>query len=298
MHQEACDEEGALGAAVVARIMEVCKSLRSVGADYVGAFKGVETKLMGVSRTWSCEDSGKSFLLHDGGLMSTTQENLNKRLRWFTRALSWSSKPTSHAIEQICCPAFLNYATEEFTAVNGPSLMPLIHGHGHGIRKLDLSRGSVDDNMLEALGTLCPCLREVYLERCASISDKGLVHIAKHSLVRLSLAHCKGVTEAGLIALAQICPSLQVFICSRHATWFQEWMGGDGAMHVFAQCLKQLRELDISNWKACNVEHLQTLFQNCDELHTLGVAGCELQDGADLQLSITGCLPARVTLVL
>ncbi|XP_010555012.1 PREDICTED: EIN3-binding F-box protein 2-like [Tarenaya hassleriana] len=86
-----------------------------------------------------------------------------------------------------------------------------VMGNGKGLKKLKslsvMSCLGMTDGALEAVGSGCPDLKQVYLSKCLLVSGKGLVSLAKSalSLESLKLEECHRINQFGFFGFLVNC---------------------------------------------------------------------------------------------
>ncbi|CAA6655727.1 unnamed protein product [Spirodela intermedia] len=118
-------------------------------------------------------------------------------------------------------------------------------------------------------------------------SDLSVVAARFWRLVSLDLKNCKGISDAGIIALGNGLPSLQVLDVSgcRKLT--------DTGLIVVSQSCSKLRGLHLSGCKLVTDGLLQALSRNCPELEDLGLSGCHNITDSGLSTLVNGCRRLR-----
>ena len=124
----------------------------------------------------------------------------------------------------------------------------------------------VGDQGLKEVGRFCKQLEELSLRFCEGVSDHGIVGIAEgcgKSLKSIGIAACARVTDAALKAVGSNCSMLRRF------TLDSECVQTEGVLAVAEGC-SQLQTLRL---QCVNVsdEALQVVGRNCTLLETLAL---------------------------
>lgn len=177
------------------------------------------------------------------------------------------------------CPRILKVLLRRRKNVEDLGVMSLVE-RAKNLRTLDLGWCSlITDQSLEAIGR-ANCIRTLNLEGCSMISDSGLAYLANGSLARtlkkLVLAECDQITDSGASVLQLFCclEELNIAECGPKVT-------DDGGIAIAA--IKSLRKLNLA-W-LINVSDI-TLFalaENCENLVSIDLTGCELIRGAGIR---------------
>jgi hypothetical protein len=154
-----------------------------------------------------------------------------------------------------------------------------------------------DTGMLHLI-TLCPLLEDVDISYCNSITDRTLFafgSITSTSLTAINLAGLGHLTDLGLTALANGCPSLKklnLTACNKltnlgmsslsHLTRLESLnlsccdLISDEGILSFSSSLHSLHSLDLSNCDQISLLSLTSLISNNTSLHKFHAMGCNL----------------------
>ncbi len=171
----------------------------------------------------------------------------------------------------------------------------VIAGRCRKIRSLDLSCCRLTHESLLTIPATFTALASLKLGHSENLTDDVLLSLALNckQLRVLDLVWCKGVTDAGLLAVAQGCPIFNSLRMSGGAIPFPEvTMNG---LCDFAENCQNLASLHLSNLKGdwvkleSSVEGWSRLSQACQSITSLTVESRELTD--EHLLAIVGRCP-------
>jgi len=222
-------------------------------------------------------------------------------------------------------------------AEGGWGLVELLKGCNR-LQTLSLHGAKGPDTALKMIGS-CPELKQLRLRSAAGLTDEVMVTIASncrlieeldvsfndftdialkavgHHLIRLrqlDLKHCKGITGAGIAAVAAGCKSLQtlhlglvdcgdegIIALGKYSSQLEELYLDYGwdkwgrlscrSLGAMARGCRKLRVLSLRGSKQVNDEVLQGLVYGCPSLAFLDLHACENVGDTGLRAVIRGC---------
>lgn len=145
------------------------------------------------------------------------------------------------------------------------------------LRSLILTECSVSDHSVALIVQVCESLEELHLERCYAIGIETLTQLSHAKNLRvLDLAHCQGVYDSHIKALARGCQALQTLVVSYCMRL------------VDLRCLASLphlKALDVSN-TSVSIASIQAVGPMLNHLNINGciaLTGMECLKGANLE---------------
>eukprot|EP00897_Mesotaenium_endlicherianum_P009978 jgi/Mesen1/9008/ME000563S08325 len=156
---------------------------------------------------------------------------------------------------------------------------------GRGVA--DLSFSCLTDSALEAVAAWCRHLESLDLSMASALSDHVCADVAAaanggaHTWQVLDLSGCLGVTETGVIAIADSCPDLRLLnLCGC------EQAGTDKALQAIAKGCPRLQSLNLGWCERLTDAGVSALAAGCAGLRVLDLCGCLLiTDGSIVQLA-------------
>ena len=139
--------------------------------------------------------------------------------------------------------------------------------HCNGLRRFTCSRCAIDDDALDAL-CACPLLEAVVASACRGVTDAGLHALAQNApqLLELHLTGIPEVSEAGLVAIAHGCQKLEVVHLSNTCA-------NDAAIAALARCCPNLHTVNAQGCGAIGSAALDAL-SNCPNIRSIDLRAC------------------------
>ena len=154
-----------------------------------------------------------------------------------------------------------------------------------GLRKINIQKlsmignYSLTDKGLIALSSHCSNLQSLYIGGINNITNNGLVQLSRCSknLEVLYIRECNNISDDGIIELTTNCNKLQsLYIAGSSLT--------DKGLIRVAKNLPRLQTLNISECVNVTDVGIIELGQNCKELESLFVGGCDISDQGVIEL--------------
>ncbi|GAB4856281.1 hypothetical protein Ancab_014209 [Ancistrocladus abbreviatus] len=136
------------------------------------------------------------------------------------------------------------------------------------LEELDLTDTEVDDEGLNSISR-CSKLKSLKLGICLNISDEGLTYVGLKcsKLIELDLYRSAGVTNAGILAVANGCPYLQMI----NISYCKEV--ADGSLTALSRCSK-LNTLECRGCILITSLGLAAIAVGCRQLSRLDIKKC------------------------
>eukprot|EP00899_Mesostigma_viride_P006221 jgi/Mesvir1/155/Mv13516-RA.2 len=147
------------------------------------------------------------------------------------------------------------------SAVTHVGLAAVIHSSREGLKRLRVrDNAGLKDRTVELLARSCPLL------------------------LRLDLAHCRDVTDAGMAVVTECCPLLEELVLEKCVAVT------DGSMVPLAERCPRLRGVNWNHCPGVTDGSVAALGRNCPDLVSLRVSGSNLSDASLVKIAARGRL--------
>jgi hypothetical protein len=186
----------------------------------------------------------------------------------------WGSSEALHHVPvtffEICSPRLSELTAGELLI---PAHYKALATRCPNLTKLTVRDGTLDDDALLAVGAGCRALKQLRLYGIVDVTDTSLVAIARNgALTELFIDGSPNITDAGLEAVAECCPQLEVVslaLCEQFT---------DTTVVALGQHCPNLRKLNICH-TATTDEGGESISSNCPLLEEVDLASCgQLRD--------------------
>ncbi|XP_033726295.1 F-box/LRR-repeat protein 17-like [Pecten maximus] len=173
-------------------------------------------------------------------------------------------------------------------SVTTDRLLTAIGGHCHNLRDIHMELCfRITDKGLEDLAVGCPKLESVHISQCQNVGNKGLAQLAEHCplLDSISVDSCAKIRDEGIIALANGCSEIRIInlhSCS---------IGDMGAYQL--KNLKFLQTLDLSGSNELSLQTVSVITQNCTKLECLNLSLKRNVDDGYIEMVARHCTQLR-----
>lgn len=186
-------------------------------------------------------------------------------------SFAWCKRSVSSLVQSVAHKVYRleNCSIRRCSFLNDDAIRA-VGAHWHDLRSLDLTSCTRLTN-ISLIANGCPFLEKLDLSGCVGVSEAGLVGLAQHCkhLRHLNLCGCdNAASDAALVALAQNCSGLQYL----NVGWCEQIT--DVGVTALALGCRDLRFVDFCGCLQITDQSVIVLADNCLRLRVLGFHCC------------------------
>ncbi|KAI4376670.1 hypothetical protein MLD38_014408 [Melastoma candidum] len=158
----------------------------------------------------------------------------------------------------------------------------------------------ITDFSLEAIAWGCICLKQVCLRKCCSVSDNGVVALARNatSLEILQLDELRGITLVGVVGMISSCRKKMRSLSLVNCNGVKDFSGGAPILPKSCTSLRSLSVRNCSGFGNAGLTMVGSLCPSLQHLELTGLCGItnagllpllEKCEGGLVKVNLSGC---------